>query len=272
MMEQKVNQHGAISEKKRHFKRAFCRIIGEPGIHGIAFGVPWRWGVFGSLSHFRQSSGAVPPWAPYRWAHVWRNEPRAITLSFSFFPPPSLAVCVGFSLLSVYLFLPPLPSLPSFSSPSLHLLYLSLSPPPSVPSVRLLPSTPSFTRPASLFLPSLCFHPLSPVISPLSPRGDCVLGAAEPRVCMAAEGGLGGRPRRNELAETQEPISGLCYRKICPFTLRRAARRADGGRVMGRCCRRNTHPRLLFWWRLSSRRLQNTCTPSALFFFLLFDL
>lgn len=36
-------------------------------------------GVFGSLSHFRRSSGAVPPRAPCRWAHVWRNEPRAIT-------------------------------------------------------------------------------------------------------------------------------------------------------------------------------------------------
>lgn len=46
--------------------------------------------------------------------------------------------------------------------------------------------------------------------------------------------------RRNELTETQEHISGFCYRKIYPFTLCRAARRADGGRVMGRCCRRST--------------------------------
>lgn len=36
-------------------------------------------GVFSSLSHFKRSSGAIPPRAPYRWAHVWRNEPRAIT-------------------------------------------------------------------------------------------------------------------------------------------------------------------------------------------------
>ena len=154
MMEKKVNQQGAISEKKWHFKRAFCRIIGEPGIHGIAFGFLRCWGVFGSLSHFRQSSGAVPPWAPYRWAHVWRNEPRAIILSVSFFPPPSLSARLDFSLLSVYLSLPPpSPSLPSFSSLSLHLLYLSLSPPP-YPSCILLQ-------------PTLCCYPplLPPVVT-----------------------------------------------------------------------------------------------------------
>lgn len=163
-MEKKVNQQGTISEKKWHFKRAFCRIIGEPGIHGIAFGFLWCWGVFGSLSHFRQSSGAVPPWALYRWAHVWRNEPRAIILSFSFFPPPCLSVFVDFSLLSVYLFLLPLPSLPSVSCLSLHLLYLSLSPPN--PSCIFFLS--SFLHRSSF--PSLYSYPL------LSPRSDCVLG------------------------------------------------------------------------------------------------
>lgn len=167
MMEPKVNQQGAISEKKWHFKRAFCRIIGEPGIRGIAFGFLWCWGVFGSLSHFRQSSGAVPPWALYRWAHVWRNEPRAIILSFSFFPPPSLSVFVDFSLLSVYLFLLPLPSLSSFSSLPLHLLYLSLSAPTLHASFS---SIPFFTQPPSLFLPSLCFYPPPPLISPLPLR------------------------------------------------------------------------------------------------------
>lgn len=179
MMEKKVNQRGTISDKKRHFKRAFCRIIGEPRIRGIAFGFLRCRGVFGSLSHFRQSSGAVPPWAPYRWAHVWRNEPRAIILSFSFFPPPSLRVC---RLLLAFC-LPPPSSLPSFSSLSLHLLYLSLSPP--LPFMHLFPLSSFFA------LPSL---PPS-VISPLSPRGDCVLGAAESCVCAAAVGGLGGRPR-----------------------------------------------------------------------------
>lgn len=77
MMEQKVNQQASI-RKKWHFKGAFWRIIATPG---IAFGFLWCQGVFGALSHFRESSGSVPPWALYRWAHVWRNEPRAITLS-----------------------------------------------------------------------------------------------------------------------------------------------------------------------------------------------
>ncbi|KAI9532000.1 hypothetical protein NQZ68_036362 [Dissostichus eleginoides] len=72
--------------------------------------------------------------------------------------------------------------------------------------------------------------PLAPHI-PYSPRGDCVLGLRSlesvPRQWGDSAGGPG---ERNELTETQEPISGLCYRKICPFTLRRTARRADGGR------------------------------------------
>lgn len=262
MMEKKVNQQGTISEKKWHFKRAFCRIIGEPGIHGIAFGFLWCRGVFGSLSHFRQSSGAVPPWALYRWAHVWRNEPQAIILSFSFSPPlplpPSLSVCVDFSLLSVYLFLLPLPSLPSFSSRSLHLLYLSLS--PSLPFMHLFfLSIPFFTHP---FFP-LPFPPSVSTPSPLRyiPSSPVVTVSWGCRVSSLCSGSRGTRreARRNELTETQEPISGLCYRKICPFTLRRAARRADGGRVMGRCCRRNRHTLLLFWWSLSSQQPQNSC-------------
>ncbi|MEQ2163862.1 hypothetical protein GOODEAATRI_000413 [Goodea atripinnis] len=83
----------------------------------IAFGFLRCWGVFGSLSHFRQSSGAVPPWVPCRWAHVWRNEPRAIILISR--PPQSLCL----SLTSpCFLFT----SLPNVWP--LHLLYLSLSP------------------------------------------------------------------------------------------------------------------------------------------------
>lgn len=92
-------------------------------------------GVLGSLSHFRRSSGAVPPWAPCRWAHVWRNEPRAITRSFS---PCVCRLLRAFCL--------PLPA-----SPSLHLLHLSLSPP--------FPSCISFLSPRCgcvLGLQSLC--------------------------------------------------------------------------------------------------------------------
>lgn len=152
MMEKKVNQQGTISEKKWHFKRAFCRIIGEPGIHGIAFGFLWCWGVFGSLSHFRQSSGAVPPWALYRWAHVWRNEPRAIILSFSFFPPLSLCVC---RLLLAF-------CLPLSASPPLAPLCLMSVPSSSLPLIitpqpfmHLFPLffSPSLFLPLPLFLP-----------------------------------------------------------------------------------------------------------------------
>lgn len=121
---------------------------------------------------------------------------------------PSLSACAASSLLSVYLSRPPLPS---FSSLSLHLPHLSLSPP--------------FSLHASFSSPPLC-APLPP------PRGGCVLGLQS--LC---HGGRGTRreARQNELTETSKPISGLCYRKICPFTLRRAGRRADVGRVMGRC-------------------------------------
>lgn len=57
--------------------RAFCRIIGVRRIGGIAFGFPWR-----RVSQARSviSDGAA---AACRWAHVWRNEPRAITRSLS---------------------------------------------------------------------------------------------------------------------------------------------------------------------------------------------
>lgn len=226
-MEKKVNQQGTISEKKWHFKRAFCRIIGEPGIHGIAFGFLWCWGVFGSLSHFRQSSGAVPPWALYRWAHVWRNEPRAIILSFSFFPP-SVSLCLSTSpcfLFTSFCF--PSPRSPlshvcpfifstsHYHPPTLHASFSSL-----LFSIAL-PSPPSIPTP---------FFP--PVVTV---SWGC-------KVSFPCSGSRKTRQeaRRNELTETQEHISGLCYRKIYPFTLCRAARRADGGRVMGRCCRRST--------------------------------
>ncbi|KAK5875395.1 hypothetical protein CesoFtcFv8_027876 [Champsocephalus esox] len=231
-MEQKVNQQGNISQKRNGtLKRACCRIIEEPGIHGIAFGFPWCWGVFGSLSHFRRSSGAVPPWALYRWAHVWRNEPRAIILPFSL-PPPCLCVC----RLALCL---PLSASPSF------LISVPSSSPPLI--ISPYPSCIFFLHPPSIALPSLPLFsspPLAPHI-PYSPRGDCVLGLRSlesvPRQWGDSAGGPG---ERNELTETQEPISGLCYRKICPFTLRRTARRAlEGG--MRRCCRRNTQP-LLF--------------------------
>lgn len=163
MMEKKVNQQGTISEKKWHFKRAFCRIIGEPGIHGIAFGFLWRWGVFGSLSHFRQSSGAVPPWALYRWAHVWRNEPRAIILSFSFSPPPPLSLC---RLLLAF-------CLPRSASPS-HPSRLSHLSPFISSTSHYLPLPFVHLFPLSLSLP-LFLTPLPPLY-PLFPRGDCVLG------------------------------------------------------------------------------------------------
>lgn len=163
-MEKKVNQQGTISEKKWHFKRAFCRIIGEPGIHGIAFGFLWCWGVFGSLSHFRQSSGAVPPWALYRWAHVWRNEPRAIILSFSFFPP-SVSLCLSTSpcfLFTSFCF-------PSPCSPLSHVCPFIFS------TSHYHPPNPSCIFFLSSFLhrssfPSLYSYPL------LSPHSDCVLG------------------------------------------------------------------------------------------------
>lgn len=62
-------------------------------------GFLWRWGVFGSLAHLSRSGdgggdgggGGVPPRAACRWAHVWRNEPRAI--SRGVWPPP----CVVFT-------------------------------------------------------------------------------------------------------------------------------------------------------------------------------
>lgn len=155
--------------------------MGKLWIHGIAFDFLRCWGVFGSLSHFRRSSGAVPPWALCRWAHVWRNEPQAIILSFHQSPAP---LCC-----SVYLCL------------SLHRLYLSLC------------------TPFSVFTPSRL------LISPLF----------HPPVATASWGlGLGGRPQQNKLTEMQGRISGLCYRKICPLALCRAARRTNGGCVMER--------------------------------------
>lgn len=166
MMEPKVNQQGAVSEKKWHFKRAFCRIIGEPRIHGIAFGFLWCWGVFGSLSHFRQSSGAVPPWALYRWAHVWRNEPRAIILSFSFFPP-SVGLCVCRLLLAFCLPLSAAPPLAPFFliSALSSSLPLIICPYPSC-IFFLHP----FLLPASISVPSLPLFlspPPPPLISPI---------------------------------------------------------------------------------------------------------
>lgn len=138
---------------------SFCRIIGVRGNHGIAFGFLWRGGVFGSLSHFRRSSGAVPPWAPCRWAHVWRNEPRAITLSLS------LCVC---RLLPAF-------CLPLAASPPFYLISVPSSPPPLIIS--------------PLF--SSCISFLSPVISPVPPVAAVSWGC---RVGTVAVGGLGRRP------------------------------------------------------------------------------
>lgn len=122
-----------------------------------------------------------------------------------------------------------------------------------LPFMHLFSSITFFTHPPSLFLPSLCFPPPPPpLISPLPPVVTVSWGCRVSSLCSGSRG-TRWEAQRNELIETQEPISGLCYRKICPFTLRRAARRADGGPVMGRCCRRNTHPLLLFWWSLSSQ-------------------
>lgn len=119
---------------------------------------------------------------------------------------PSLSACAASFPLSVYLSQPPLPSI---SSLSLHLPHLSLSPP--------------FSLHASLSSPPLC---------PVSPRGGCVLGLQS---LHCGSRGTRQEARQNELTETLKPISGLCYRKICLFTLRCAGMRADGVPVAGRC-------------------------------------
>lgn len=103
---------------------------------------------------------------------------------------------------------------------------------PGLPS--LLSHLCPFISPTSHYLPLFpsCIFLLSPVMCPSSPCGGCVLGLQS--LCRGCRG-TRREARRNELTETSKPISGLCYRKICPFTLRCAGRRADVGRVMGRC-------------------------------------
>lgn len=141
--------------------------------------------VFGSLSHFRRSSGAVPPRAPCRWAHVWRNEPRAITR----------CLCGGVQR-----------RLPVFCLP--------LSTPPL--TSHLCPFAPQH-----LSLSPLPFHAPPPTTT--TTRGGHVLGLQS---LLGSGRGTRREAWRTELTETPQPISGLCYRKICPFT----PHHADGGR------------------------------------------
>lgn len=178
-----------------------------------------------SLARSVISDRAVVPSHPGRCTDglMCGEMSREQSFSPSLSPPLRLSLCLSTSpcfLFTSFCF--PLPSLPSFSSLSLHLLYLSLSAPTLHASSSSIPCLPP-----SLFLPSLCSPP-PPLISPLPPVVTVSWGC---RVSCLCSGSRGTRreARRNELTETQEPISGLCYRKICPFTLRRAARRADGG-------------------------------------------
>lgn len=103
---------------------------------------------------------------------------------------------------------------------------LSTNPPPL--SVVLFTSVCPFIVSTFQYLPVLSiFTPSRLLISPLF--------HPSPPVATASWGlGLGRRPQQNKLAEMQGRISGLCYRKICPFALCRAARRANGGCVMER--------------------------------------
>lgn len=99
---------------------------------------------------------------------------------------------------------------------------LSTNPPPL--SVVLFTSVCPFIASTFHYVPLLSvFTPSRLLISPLF----------HPPVATASWGlGLGGRPQQNKLTEMQGRISGLCYRKICPFALCRAARRTNGGCVM----------------------------------------
>lgn len=147
------------------------------------------------------SDGAAVPSHPGRRADGLMCGEMSREQSLS----PSVSACAASFPLSVYLSQPPLPSI---SSLSLHLPHLSLSPPSSLH--------------ASLS---------SPPLYPRSPRGGCVLGLQS---LHRGSRGTRQEARQNELTETPKPISGLRYRKICLFTLRRTGRRADGGPVVGR--------------------------------------
>ncbi|KAJ8397900.1 hypothetical protein AAFF_G00432470 [Aldrovandia affinis] len=64
--------------------------------------------------------------------------------------------------------------------------------------------------------------PPPPPYPPPVPDLRSLVGTVTAGVSVGGEG--------NKLAETQEPISGFSYRKICPFTLWRAPGPADGKR------------------------------------------
>lgn len=133
---------------------ACCTTMGHPRISGIAFGFLRCQGVFGSRSHFRRSNVGVPPWAPCRWSHVWRNEPQAIALSH-FLPPVS-------QLLFTSLWLPSHPC--PFTTP------LPTTPPPHLPPL-LHTHTPSSFHGECVACGRRCVPP-----------------------CHVVVGGLGGRP------------------------------------------------------------------------------
>lgn len=94
-------------------------------------------------------------------------------------------------------------------------------------SLSLFSVAPSLFRLLSFSLsPSLYPLPLLPSLT-LSPLRGCVLGL---RIewhlgAVTVESSVGDRG--NELTEMQELISGLCYQKICPFTLGRVLRHTD---------------------------------------------
>lgn len=175
----KVNQQATIKGKNSTLKRPFCRIIGELWIHGIAFGFLWCWGVFGSLSHFRQCRPTLGAVQMGSCVEKWAASNHSL---FPPTPPPPLLCC------SVYLCL------------SLHLLYLSLS----TPFFGFYPlSTPHI--PHSLFIPPwwLCCGcgvglggwPLQNMFTEMQGRisGSCYRKICPFTLCCAARPANGGR-------------------------------------------------------------------------------
>lgn len=102
-------------------QRLFCSVMGAAGNHGIEADFLWCWGVFSSLTHFSRSGGGVPPRAACRWAHVWRNEPRAISHGVCHLLP-AFCLPLAFFLISVPSSSPPL------IIPSIPIMHLSPAP------------------------------------------------------------------------------------------------------------------------------------------------